>query len=186
MAQSDRWPPVYSADDLKDQITGLIRDKTIFTKFYEPRVEAPNKCQGDILELNSEALFLDEELSPVTSQNKFSNWLLIGNTCDIHRDLKTAKWSQIVPIYNVGKTSEIAAEQLEKFQLYSQSRVFYLPPWNDQLKDSHFLADLLRPVTINKTGLLKVKTVGRINFHSWILLHSCLIRFLARDDGRYD
>ncbi len=186
MSQSDRWPPVYSAEDLLTQITDVISDKSLFSKFYEPDILRPEKCQGDIVELDSEALFLDEENSPVVSLEKYSHWLIIGNTCDLYRDLNLAKWSQIVPVYNLGKTEEIATDELVKLQAYSQSRVFYLPPWESGQIGNHFVADFLRPVTIHKTGLMKSKTVGRVNKFTWILLHSCLIRFLARDDGRYD
>jgi hypothetical protein len=186
MPQSDRWPPVYSAEELLKQITDLISDKSIFSKFYEPNLLDPEKCQGDIIELDSEALFLDEDNTPVTSPERYTHWLLIGNTCDIYRDMNLAKWSQIVPIYNLGKSEEISVEELGKLQAYSQSRVFYLPPWESGLEGAHFLADFLRPVTIHKAGLMKSKTVGRVNKFTWILLHSCLIRFLARDDGRYD
>ena len=186
MAQSDRWPPIYSADDLLDQITGLVQDKSIFKNFYEPDLVDPAKCQGDIVEIDSEALYLDGDLTPVTSDERYSHWLIIGNTCDIYRDLEKAKWSQIVPVYKIGTSQELSAKKLEEFQSYGGSRIFYLPAWDSTVQNYHFLADFLRPVTIYKAGLLKTKTVGRLNKISWILLHSCLIRFLARDDGRYD
>ena len=30
------------------------------------------------------------------------------------------------------------------------------------------------------------RVVARMQYAAWVLLHSCLVRFLARDDGRHE
>ena len=54
-------------------------------------------------------------------------------------------------------------------------------------EEKTFLADFLMPVTIHKQAVFDHTTlVARLDFHSWLLLNSCLVRFQARDDGRFD
>jgi hypothetical protein len=52
------------------------------------------------------------------------------------------------------------------------------------------VADLLMPVAIDKRAFAEPErpaTVqARLSRAAWILLNACLVRFLARDDGRYD
>ncbi len=46
--------------------------------------------------------------------------------------------------------------------------------------------DFTRATTIGKSYLRCVTIEASLEKHTWYLLHSCLVRYLARDDGRFD
>ena len=61
------------------------------------------------------------------------------------------------------------------------------PAWDNALRDKHFTADLSTPAAARKAALLQHgNVVARLSRQGWVLLHSCLVRFLCRDDGRFD
>ena len=70
---------------------------------------------------------------------------------------------------------------------YRLSRAFYVPDWRGTRPEPVLAADFLRPVALHKGAIGNQATVvGRVSQLGWMLLHACLVRFLARDDGRFD
>lgn len=64
-------------------------------------------------------------------------------------------------------------------------RLFYVPPWQDA-QNATLVADLTNAVSLHKQALReKVKVVARLGHPGWVLLHACVVRFLARGDGRW-
>lgn len=117
-------------------------------------------------------------------------WLVVGNTCDFDRELTDVRWTQLVPIISLGGTTELSTTQLDAVRKYTQARTFYLPAWIAEKERDVYVADLLRPVGVDKRvfrGPTATAVVqARVSRAAWILLNACLVRFLARDDGRYD
>jgi hypothetical protein len=180
----DRWPPVYDADDLKKAITGLTERGELFSVFYSEEPRDVLYCQGDVLRLTCDFPYIADDGKPATLNNEsFEYWLLLSNTCDLHRDLSNQRWAQLVPLVPVAIDS--GGQRLAAMRRYSQSREFYLPDWTSD-GNRHFVAALTMPVTVDRRALADTARHARLSRISWILLHSCLVRFLARDDGRYD
>lgn len=183
---TERWPPVYDAEDLASTIEKLVQSRRIVDIFYEASSQKNDeRYQGDIVRIPSGIPLLDED-GQACVVGSYDYWLIIGNTCDIARDLKDVEWSQIVPLQYVGSDNDLSADKIQALSAYTHSRRFYIPPWNDSVKGLHHVADFLRPVTVHKRALKNIATLEvRLNRYSWMLLHACLVRFLARDDGRF-
>ena len=177
-----RWPPIYDADELAATISALVQRGVAASQFYASVKRGPAVCQGDIFTLPSGVPVIDENGEPVAFGDA-TYWLVIGNTCDFDRAIAEVAWTQAVPITNLGL--EITPNELSALTSYKYSRRFYLPPWDSGVV-GHCVADFLRPVAVHKAvfGTQAVVT-ARLDRPAWILLHSCLIRFLARDDGRF-
>ena len=112
-------------------------------------------------------------------------WLLVGNTCDLDRDLGSVRWTQVPPLLSF-PTAEIESDELAALRGYQYSRRFYLPPWPGAPGDRQHVADLTCLVALHREALTKTTVIARLSRISWILLHCALVRFLARDDGRFD
>lgn len=187
--ETERWPPTYDANELAEQIKALAGTAGIESDFYagapvgSGAIASPAWCQGDVLWLDSNVPVLNESGRPATIESD-SVWLLIGNTCDIDRSIEKVAWTQLMPMVDLGIGEEISAEELQALRSYTQFRRFYLPPW--EVGGNHHVADLLRPVALHKAGLSSARRLARLSVRSWVLLHSCLVRFFARDDGRHD
>lgn len=180
----ERWPPIYDASDLEAIIRDLSERGQLDLQFFSS-IPADRVCQGDVVRLPSSIPLIHEDGQPAITGDCIY-WMVIGNTCDIDRDIDTVSWSQIVPL-NVFQANDLADEDLAALRRYRYSRRFYIPPWAAHVNEQHFVADFLRPVTIHKNALLHVAQVEtKLSYVAWILLHSCLVRFLARDDGRFD
>jgi hypothetical protein len=147
-------------------------------------------CQGDIVSLSSEVPVVLDDGQPGTVDHPDRVWLVVGNTRDFDRVLTDVRWTQLVPIISLGGTSELSDTQLDAVRKYTQARTFHLPPWSTEKERDVHVADLLRPVGVDKRvfrGPNPTATVqARVSRPAWILLNACLVRFLARDDGRYD
>ncbi|WP_431687111.1 hypothetical protein [Hahella sp. NBU794] len=184
MSGQDRWPPIYDSTDLEDAIKQLSSSADVEKNFYikggSPDV---GFCQGDIIRLGSGVPVIWEDGKPAV-QSSSEYWLIIGNTCDISRPVETLEWSQLAPIVKINK--QVSQENLDSFLKYQYSRRFYLPPWKQECANELYFADFVRPVTIHKTALFKTTIESQMSRFSWLLLHSCLVRFLARDDGRFE
>ncbi|WP_371196098.1 hypothetical protein [Glaciecola sp. SC05] len=181
---TERWPPVYDAEDLKQTISLLVSPNGSASQLYCLRSQ-PTACQGDVFELDSSVPLIHEDGKPAT-KGDFKYWLVIGNTCDISRSLEEVEYSQIVPIHTIEGHS-VTSDQRKSFLTYAYSRRFYLPPWEGIDSEAVFFADFTTPVTVHKNVIQDLdKRKATLSHHGWILLHSCLVRFLARDDGRYD
>jgi hypothetical protein len=190
----DRWPPVYDAEDLVREIKKLTEHTDVAEAFYEWRRDRSTTvpedvCQGDVIELVSDVPVILEDGQPGTMDHPERFWLVIGNTCDFDRHLKDVRWTQLVPIVALGVTSHLSRTDVAAARKYTQARSFHVPSWSHTLEQHVHVADLLRPVGIDKRVLQGPNAVGlvhaRLSRAAWILLNACLVRFLARDDGRY-
>lgn len=177
---AERWPPTYDFEQLAKQIERLVRDQTLYKRFYANTTDAGPICQGDIVALQADMPILDEHGEAV-ADTRFDRWLVIGDTCDFER--VEVEWSQIVPVVTIPPAA--VTPDLAKVRSYVTYRRFYLPPWPASNGD-HGIAELITPVTVDKRCLRAATVEARLDWPGWILLHSCLVRFLARGDGRFD
>lgn len=178
-----RWPPIYDAEELAGQIRELVASDSFHARFYDLRPREPGVFQGDIVALREGVPVIDRD-GQASVVGEHSAWLVIGNTCDLARDASDVPWSQIVPVATLGP--EVPAEDLLAVKRYGVYKRFYVPPWTDADGDARY-ADLVRPVTIDKHALTTVARVeARMSVYGWVMLHACLVRFFARDDGRHD
>jgi hypothetical protein len=191
----ERWPPVYDLEDLVGEIRRMTEAERLERDFYEWRLDRSTLnpadiCQGDVVELDSEVPVILDGGQPGVVEHPERHWLVIGNTCDFDRSIEDAPWTQLVPIVSVGSLTELTDTQLTAARRYTQSRRFYVPPWSRESELRLNVADLLMPVAVDKRvlhGATKAATLhARMSRGAWILLNACLVRFLARDDGRYD
>ena len=181
----ERWPPVYDAEELAMQIRELAGSDYLESKFY---VNNPDciLCQGDIFGLAGPIPVIDEDGEAVAIDD-VEYWMAIGNTCDFARSLDTVKWTQMVPVLDLGDASELSSDDLRKLRSFQPYRSFYVPYWKPEMQGRVLCADFTRPVAVHKQAVQNVaKLEARLSQKAWLLFHSCLIRFLARDDGRYD
>jgi hypothetical protein len=96
-------------------------------------------------------------------------------------------WSQLVPLYDLGDKETLSTEKIRAIAGYKTSRRFHVPAWSADVSGRFHVADLLLPVATHKYALLNVaKVEARMSMYGWVLLHSCLVRFIACDDGRFD
>jgi hypothetical protein len=179
----ERWPPSYDAATLAQSIRDLVDSQQLASRFFRTQAQLETVCQGDICKLASGVPVIASDGSAAV-HGELTYWMVIGNTCDFARDRDLVRWTQLVPLVDFAELSE---QHLADLQSYRLSRQFYVPPWSRELKDKHFVADFLRPVAIDKAAFADaVHVVAGLDYYAWVLLHSCLVRFLARDDGRHD
>lgn len=191
----ERWPPVYDLEDLVSQIKRLTNDEQLEREFFEWRLDRSvlrheDICQGDVVALTSDVPVILADGEPGTVGPPEGAWLVIGNTCDFARPIADARWTQLVPIVNAGNLGEVTVTHVSAARRYTQARRFYVPPWSAETDAQLHLADLLLPVAVDKRVLQgperSATLKARMSRGAWILLNACLVRFLARDDGRYD
>ena len=176
----ERWPPIYDAEDLKKVIDQIGQGQ--LHEIYGSLTQGGPCCQGDVLRFSA-GVPVFEANGEAQMVEHFDYWLVIGNTCDFDRI--EVEWTQIVPITEIvaGPTQQ----ERQDLAAYRLSRRFYLPPWGHGEGHHGFVADFLRPIALHKGAVGTVAAVvTRMSVVGWILLHSCLVRFLARDDGRFD
>lgn len=180
-----RWPPIYDADGLKAVILELAKAEDIEARFWDLRARE-DVCQGDVIQLAAPLPHLDETGAAFATEEDFAHWLVIGNTCDFVRSLDDVAWTQLVPLIDLGDA--LSDHDVENLRSYQAARKFYVPPWpGAQPRHHHHLADFTRPVPIHKEAFVEhARVVARVDYPAWVLLHSCLVRFLCRDDGRFD
>ena len=185
-----RWPPVYDADDLVAQIKDLISREDFEARFYEWRLDrargpVDDVCQGDVVALASDVPVIGEDGSPGVISNKTGMWMALGNTCDFDRDLDECRWTQVAPLLDLGGP-EPDPTLRDALRRYSQYRRFYVPPWADGAEHRYHVVELPLTVSIDKRAFAEAARVqARMSRAAWVLLNACLVRFLARDDGRY-
>lgn len=177
------WATVYDYSELEKQIKEL-RDGSWFVKqFYEPQRQGqPSFCQGDVIRLETAMAFLDEDGQPVAGRDR-ALWLVLGNSCDLDRDLSDVPWTQLLPVDALASEKDV--EMLPDLRAYRTMRQFFLPTWGGSAKNGYF-ADFLRPVSANRNGLEAAAVQARLSYTGWLLFHACLVRYLARADGRND
>lgn len=192
----ERWPPVYDWDQLKSQIREIARpemgrqaqEQFYRSEFYAAlRTEEPPICQGDVLHVETPWPYIGPEGIPQVELENSGYWLTIGNTCDFVRTETEEPYTQIVPLYDVSE--EMDESVIPNLRNQPYFRQFYLPPWKQQAKPGSgiYLAQFSEPVAIHKRACReRAAVVARLSRVAWVLLHCCLVRFLARDDGRED
>lgn len=180
---NETWPPSYDWDGLLATIKKLIAHDKLISNFYDSD-RTGGFTQGDIVRLNAKEVLINAECKPEAVDSS-TFWVLTANTCDLDRSLKEAPWAQMIPIDLV---DELSDEQVRKFRRYETNRGFYMPYWANGANEKeglHGVADLCRPVTISRVALnANAQLVARLNWYSWLLFNSCLVRFLARGDRR--
>lgn len=184
MVAESRWPPVYDFDELTATIRSIVDSESLEKRLYEPPGQFPSFFQGDIIRLPSEIPFLDHDGQPKAEEPP-PFWAIIGNTCDFDKPIKSISFTQLVPLLGLGMTVDLqsALPDLRRYRYYTQ---FYVPPWDRSVQENVFVADFLRPVAVHKGAFANAEVMARLTREGWILFHSCLVRFLARDDGRND
>jgi hypothetical protein len=191
MARDDgRWPPVYDADDLVAEIRDLTTRPDFESVFYEWRADLASRavldvCQGDVITLASDVPVIGGDGQPGTITNPTSTWMVLGNTCDFDREYRECPWTHIAPLVDLGGR-DIDQSLRDAVRRYSQFRRFYVPPWNDKAEHRYHVVEFPLMVSIDKMAFHGPAQVqARLGRPAWILLNACLVRFLARDDGRY-
>jgi hypothetical protein len=194
---AERWPPIYDAEDLKRTISKLADTGRLDASFFDVRWRdrgGPPVCQGDIVALRSSAPVIDKEGEPsiYDEGEPYRYWLVTGNSCDFDRPIRAevftqaVPWTQIVPVKETGDA--MRREVYDALARYQTSRHFLVPTWPGSDARGTCVACFLQPVTLHKQAFDQghVEVVARLSREGWLLLHSCLVRFLARDDGRFD
>lgn len=186
--QSERWTTVYSSEGLDGHITDLANsfrpkpDLVGQRAFYNLVINDPEPCQGDVVRLECDIPLIDETGQPAVEEGT-GLWLYIGNSCDSARPIDKVPFAQMVPLVRL---PEVMSEgELQDLRSYKGTKSFYLPAWPSSADNRGYSADFLRPVPVHRLALKNAaKIEARMTRHSWSLLHCCLVRFLARDDGR--
>ena len=181
-AVRERRPPIYDAQQLAGQIKDLSGRGELSKQFYSNYLVEIPWCQGDVIELSTQFAYIDQDGDPsVLDGLSCKYWLLMSNTCDLARDLSNVRWANLIPLLEVQPT----IEELAVLQQYTQSRKFYAPPWASEIQ--HMVAEFTMPITVDRRGLDgRGVRAARMSEIAWYLFHSCIVRYLARDDGRLD
>lgn len=180
-----RWPPVYSLADLGTTIKESINSQEIFSYFYTtPLSEEPDFCQGDVVELETSFPYIDEAGDVAILEDDLKFWLVLGNTCDFAREINSIRYTHISPVIPIDKSCP--ADIIDNLKHYQSYKKFYMPEWNhEQL--AGYLVDFTMICSVHKEAITRLTNlVTRLDYRSWVLLHSCLVRYLARDDGRHE
>jgi len=180
-----RWPPVYCMADLGTTIKESVNSQEIFSYFYSnPLSEEPHICQGDIVELETAFPYIDEAGDVAILEDDFKFWIVLGNTCDFARDVDSVKYTHLSPVIPIDKSCpKDLVYNLKHYQSYKK---FYIPEWKKE-ELAGYLVDFSMMCSVHKEVFTRsTNLVTRLGFRSWVLLHSCLVRYLARDDGRHE
>ena len=200
-----RWPPVYDPQDVKHAIDVLASGVVDATRFYGPIDEVSGAvCQGDVLRFSSALPAIDEE-GDVSVSEVVDHWFVTGNTCDYDRPIDEVPWCIVSPVY--GLSAATSERSLNDLKAYRLSRAFYLPRWPGSPSEAlGFSVDLTKVAMLHRSLVMKplqvppvrwrlfgkgrprprVEVVARLSKEAWLLLNAVFVRFIARDDGRYD
>jgi hypothetical protein len=176
------WPPTYDSETLASQIQQLVSQGNLAKRFYipDPRSLGQQRHQGDVVRFASPIPVIDSDGEAVALDN-IDFWLVLSNTCDLERD--EVEWSAVIPIERLNLHA-MTAERLDDLQKYRLGRKFFLPEWGATTGTCN-IADFLRPVTIHKKALMqRTEIEASMTDIGWLLFHCCLVRYLARGDGR--
>ena len=185
--ETGRWPAIHDSKSLRAGIDEILNSADFDARFYDLQSHAdPAVCQGDVVELVAPAPLLDEDGQPIATDVVFAHWLVIGNTCDFDRGAEAVPTTQIVPLVKIAP--ELSPAEVKELRQYKYSRRFYVPAWPGCPDRGHRLADFVHPVAIDRRAFREdcARVVARMQFPAWALFHACIVRFLARDDGRLD
>lgn len=181
---TNEWPPSYDQDQLENTLKQLLDSGRIYTNFYESAGPFDGICQGDILRSECEFPFLDRDgdVASLDAHHPEERWFYIGNTCDQARSISDVPVGQVVRIIHIGS---LAPELLKSVRDYKTAKLFFLPPWLSR-DEGPYAASFIWPASISRHALHSRFTVeARLNQSSWYLLNMCIIRYMARSDGRH-
>ncbi len=183
----DRWAvSAYDVNDLSQQIKRLCSSEFFPQEFYHsvPGPQ-PGLQQGDIVELSSGVPVIWKDGTPTAIEN-INHWIVIGNTCDFNGIPRKVQFTQLAPLVSVD--AQKLPVSIEDLKTYRASRTFYVPPWPNFGGSDGCIADLERIVSLHVDAVdnKHASRVASLSFQGWVLFHSCIVRFLARDDGRYE
>ncbi|MCK5536165.1 MAG: hypothetical protein KAI79_05015 [Bacteroidales bacterium] len=172
---ANRWPPVYDFDSLKNEIKELSSSAT-YESFYTTNLDSENIFQGDILELPMNFPYIDIEGNVVGEEIQLC--VVLGNTCDLTRD--DVSYTNIIPLDILpAETPKHIIDSLKNYQSYKKM----LFPGNG----IDYMIDFTKSCTINIEYLKNSsKKLYQLEYTTWVLFHSCIVRYFARDDGRND
>ncbi len=203
-----RWPPVYDPEDVKRAIatlaSGAAADSTRFYGTIDPA--SGDLCQGDVVQFHSGLPAIDEQ-GEISVAEEVDFWFVLGNSCDYNRSLDEVPSFLASPLYELPEATPV--EFLGDLRWYRLSRSFFLPRWPGAPGSLGFVADLTKiamfsrrllatesaqPMVVKKRWHFgneprprsRAVVVARLSQDAWLLLNAALVRFLARDDGRYD
>lgn len=187
MAIEDRWPPIYDFEQLAATIRDLVEkpQDPLGKRMYVPAPSGTDFLQGDVIELDCEVPFIGAA-GAAEVQDAPPFWSVLGNTCDLAKPVSDHAYTQLVPVWAHGQAARLKPATLVTLARYKYYTQFYLPPWNQTTDGLVHVADFMRPVSVHKLALQQATLVARMTRQGWILFHSCVVRFLARDDGRND
>lgn len=182
MEDPKRWPVVYDKDELFSTISDVQSSTDVSKNYYQSINDRQAEVfQGDIIKLESEIPVIGTAGRPAAIRAETNYWLIVGNTCDFTRD--EVKWMGLCPIADA---SAMDVTKLNPIKEFKTSRLYYVRPWEDDVCAA-LVADLTQTVCISKNSLIDHAVVcARLQRESWLLFHCCLVRYLARDDGRND
>ena len=179
---TERWPTVYDFKELQTQISEIA--KCNYSRGFYSLCEKNELCQGDIIYIKKKFLYIDEN-GEYSAEEYTNYWMIVGNTCDIARSITDISFTNIIPILKFDES--VPLKILSGIKSFQNYKSMYVPPFSDDM--NNYFIDFTKIMTISKEYLLKdAKAIKKkeLTYASWILFHSCLLRYLVRDDGRND
>lgn len=178
----EEWPTVYDFHELQKQISEIARSH--YSKGFYTLFEKPELCQGDIVYIEKKFLYIDKD-GNYAAEEYTNYWIIVGNTCDIARSIEDIAFTNIIPILKFDE--DVPSRILSGIKNFQNYKSMYIPNFNED--SNNYYVDFTKIMTISKEYLLKdVNAIKKkeLTYASWILFHSCLLRYLVRDDGRND
>ena len=141
-------------------------------------------CQGDIVELAADVPVIDKDGMPCVLEHPGGVWLVVGNSCDF---VPLARERSVDATRSAGGLWGRRLPRGSGTQAVHDIAGLLRASVDRRGRRPCFVADFLRPVTVDKRVFAHghAKVLARLTRAAWILLNACLVRFLARDDGRY-
>lgn len=178
----NRYPTIYDFDELKAQIKELVRSG-LEHNFFESYPDNDEFYQGDVIELQADWPFINEDgdIAIIDEESQSNLWVILGNTCDIVR--QDLPYTNIIPISII--EDDIESSVLNDLKAFQNFKKIYFP---DSIKGSKgFMIDFTQISSVDKS-FLKAHGIkkNQLTRESWVLFHSCIVRYFARDDGRND
>lgn len=184
-----RWPPVYDFEELANVIKKLINSEELFKQFFKLYIKDTELLQGDIVNFKGYPCYIDASGDISALEQEYNHWMILGNSCDLARTSLQADSSlglphltHITPLIPIDRNiPRQVLTDLKKFKLFKK---MFVPSWSS---NQNYYIDFTIITSIEKKCLLNNALVeARLRRNSWFLFHACLVRYLARDDGRND
>lgn len=184
LLEDGRWPPIADGDELRAAVSSILGSASFDKTFYQQDVSRGGiACQGDVFQLTCSVPFLDSAGNAVVDEAAYDHWMILGNTCDIERE--EVLLTIIAPL--VPLRTALSAEENRALRRYEYAKRFFVPAWPGDPASVDSVVDFMQIASLEKTAFTSnARVVARLQFPAWALLHACLVRFLARGDGRFD